>query len=98
MGLALVLNNILFFSWIAPVMCSFFNPQSGDERNSEDESAVFSSMMTPQRLADILVALQQVGEFGEVHLVVHSGKLRFLRIVQSHSFAPDASDDNVESL
>lgn len=40
-------------------------------------------LLTPHQLAEILDALQKIDAFGEVHLVVRKGQLRFIRVVQS---------------
>ena len=40
-------------------------------------------LLTPYQLAEILGALQRIDTFGEVHLVIRKGQLRFIRVVQS---------------
>ena len=42
--------------------------------------------LTPMQLAYILRALQNVGEYGEVRLIVSGGRIRFIQTVQSLSF------------
>ena len=54
-----------------------------DYHDSLDGS--FASL-TPVQLAGLLKALRAVGQYGEVHLVVSDGRIRFIRIVQSLSF------------
>ena len=55
-----------------------------DYHDSLDGS--FASL-TPVQLAELLKALRAVGQYGEVHLVVSDGRIRFIRIVQSLSFS-----------
>jgi hypothetical protein len=43
------------------------------------------SVLRPGDIALIEQALERVGDFGEVHLVVERGHLRFIRTVQSES-------------
>lgn len=40
-------------------------------------------MLTAEQVAQIDRLLEQVGEFGEVHLIVRKGKLRFISKVES---------------
>ena len=51
-----------------------------------------SSLLSPAQLAAIMNALQQVGSYGEVHLVISDGRLRFIRIVRSLAL-PKGSDE-----
>jgi hypothetical protein len=50
-----------------------------------------SQMLSANQLAQVLNAIELVGAFGEVHLVIHQGELRFIRLVQSFSLLPDES-------
>ncbi len=42
-------------------------------------------MLRDSDVSAIELALEQVGPFGEVHLVVENGRLRFIRTVRSES-------------
>ena len=42
--------------------------------------------LTPTAVAFLETCLQEVGEFGEIHLVVQNGQLRFVRTVKSVNF------------
>lgn len=44
------------------------------------------SKLTPAAIAFLETCLQEVGEYGEIHLVVENGKLRFVRTVKSVNF------------
>jgi len=50
--------------------------------------------LTPMQLAYILRALQQVGEYGEVRLIVSGGRIRFIQTVQSLSFPQSPMKEN----
>jgi hypothetical protein len=54
-----------------------------------DNDSVFSlsdaKFLRPEDIAVIEEALQKVGPFGEVHLVVENGRLRYLRTLRSES-------------
>jgi hypothetical protein len=55
-----------------------------DQPDSSNDS--FASLTSVQ-LAELLKALRAVGQYGEVHLVIADGRIRFMRIVQSLSFS-----------
>ncbi len=46
--------------------------------------------LTPLAISFLESCLQEVGEYGEIHLVVENGKLRFVRTVKSINFRPVA--------
>ena len=51
----------------------------------EDEVRVLSA----RQLAQLLYHLDQVGDFGEVHLIVREGELRFMRVIKSYKVEVD---------
>lgn len=46
-------------------------------------NAAHPKMLQASQITLIEQALQQIGEFGEVHLVVEKGRLRFIELVKS---------------
>ncbi len=54
-------------------------------------SSTSQILLSANQLAQVLNAIEHVGAFGEVHLVIHQGELRFIRLVQSFSLLPDES-------
>jgi len=53
-------------------------------RNYAEDAS--TEILTPVQVAELLRALTAVGQYGEVHLVVSRGQIRFIRIVQSRTF------------
>ena len=45
--------------------------------------------LTPDLVAQVQTALKEVGEYGEVHLVVVKGAIRFVRTLKSADAPPD---------
>ena len=58
---------------------------------SPDSSLIASKVLQPADFSKIARALEQVGLYGEVHLVVEKGRLRYIRTVHSEAVlaAPD---------
>ena len=50
--------------------------------------------LSPMQLAYILRALQNVGEYGEIRLIVSGGRIRFIQTVQSLSFPQSPMKEN----
>ncbi len=48
-------------------------------------AAAATCQLEPPRLGRIARALRRVGDFGEVHLIVERGQVRFIKIVLSES-------------
>jgi hypothetical protein len=46
-------------------------------------------LLSAAQLAQILLAMEEVRPFGEVHLVICEGELRFLRLVRSIAIRPE---------
>lgn len=44
------------------------------------------SKLTPSAISFLETCLQEVGEYGEIHLVVQNSQLRFVRTVKSVNF------------
>ncbi len=50
--------------------------------------------LEPSMIREIAQALSQVGDNGEVRLVVFKGQLCFIQIVESHRLAGDGVEEN----
>ena len=53
--------------------------------------------LTPEILANIMGCLKDVGLFGEVHLVVKNGHIRFVRTVRSSTVHTSHSGQSEDS-
>ena len=65
-----------------------------NKNNEVDHAADATTFsLSPEQLATILQALQQVGAYGEVRLVVSNQRIRFIKIIQSLPF-PQIVDEH----
>ena len=55
-----------------------------------------TEFMTPHLVRRLEAALGSVGPFGEVRLVVHKGRVRFIEIVRSESFGKHPESEELE--
>lgn len=56
---------------------------SPSSSRAQTQNQTTSHVLHPRQITLIERALQQVGEFGEVRLVVEKGKLRYIEVAQS---------------
>lgn len=49
-----------------------------------------ATTLTASQMAMVLAGLRRVGAYGEVHLIVKEGRVRFIRTVQSISVPEEA--------
>jgi hypothetical protein len=58
-------------------------------QNSSDQQCpsvpIESKLMRPEVLAAIEEAFRKVGPFGEVHLIIEHGRVRFIRTIKSEA-------------
>ena len=56
-------------------------------------NSVGATLLTPSQLVAILKALEGVGAYGEVRLVVANGRIRLIQILQSFQFSQFVDDE-----
>lgn len=58
-------------------------------RRPNSKASAVRPLLSSGQLAQILLAMNEVGPHGEVHLVIREGELRFLRLVRSIAIRPE---------
>lgn len=64
---------------------------SSEAHNSKKNTDGFR--LTPDQISQINEALSFVGEYGEVHLVVQRGVLKYINVLNSHKAWQDEKED-----
>lgn len=67
--------------------------ETQEQVNSISESDLIALQSTD--ISAIEKALKGLGAFGEIHLVVEKGRIRFIRTVRSEALGHDASSKDV---
>lgn len=64
---------------------------SSERHNSKKDTDKFQ--LTPEQIAQINEALSSVSEYGEVHLVIQRGVLKYINVLNSHKAWQDENED-----